>query len=397
MTSLNRSMVGFGAVMDTNTFSYCQFIADVEIDIDSERKEVIVRKGPDELRLAEKGLDSYFVIDRSGWFFIPLKKPVCCFRTGTGRYPDQAFTFTDAITSQCLGDTTTLCLCPAERALKLKEFLIDELHLACFYAVLPMVMTHREHATNDQLQPRTNFLANYSWQMVLSLGFHVKHRLTGNFMHQVNRLAHQSNGDSYPDHRFYRKMLAVYFLAKKNRFFDIVKGFSSVKPQWLPEMQASYDYIPRLFLTPYGQYPRPLKPLRGNRVLRQQARFGPTIEHFCRVMLRDCDMSMVKDNLINAWRDSLRAILMDRGLHVGQRQYFFLLFSNSQLRDRSLCFYRQYGQMTVAKIHRWMGEFQHEKSIGTRLARMAQCFTSTMHGIEVGLDANVPSTMIICL
>jgi RNA-dependent RNA polymerase len=181
-------------------------------------------------------------------------------------------------------------------------------------------------------------------------------------------------------------MIAIYHIAKKNRFFNIEKEFFKIKPQWLPPMQLSYDYIPRIFLTPYGQYPRPLKPLRANRVLRQSDQFGSAMKHFCRVILRDCDMGSIQNDLIKSWRQKLRNILIVEGLSIGQCKFHFLLFSNSQLRDGSLCFYHQYKQNTVNHIHQWMGEFNHEKSVGTRIARMAQCFTSTTHGINVRLD-----------
>jgi hypothetical protein len=232
--------------------------------------------------------------------------------------------------------------------------------------------------------------------MVLSLGYHIKDRLDEEFMHFVGGEARESQRDHYPAHRFYKKVIAIYHLAKKNRFFNIVKKYNLIASQWLPPLQVCYEYIPRIYLTPYGIYPRTLKPIRGNRVLRQYKRFGSPIQHFCRVILRDCDLSSIQSDTIEVWKSQLKSILLNNGLIIGQRHFEFLLFSNSQLRDRSLYFYHSFQSWTAEGIRQWLGEFNHEKSVGTRIARMAQCFTSTIKGILVSeLSKSIDLSFII--
>jgi len=382
------SNITFGSLADISTYNYHKKVSGIQVRLNRNRKEIFVIKGKFRLRLATDCLDSYFVLNGQNNFILPLNKPVRCFKAIGKQYPCRSFTYTEEVTSADLADTSVICLTVSSIVHKLRDFLMNELNLQCFHSILSINMNHITSTQNYLLDARNNFLSNYAWEMILSLGFYIKDRLTRSLMHGINQLAYKSKQESYPEHQFYRKMIAIYHIAKKNRFFNIEKEFFRIKPQWLPPMQLSYDYIPRIFLTPYGQYPRPLKPLRANRVLRQSDQFGSAMEHFCRVILRDCDMGSIQNDLIKSWRQSLRNILIGEGLSIGQCKFQFLLFSNSQLRDGSLCFYHQYKQNTVNHIYQWMGEFNHEKSVGTRIARMAQCFTSTTHGINVRLSFN---------
>ena len=388
--SFEQSAVTLGALADISTYNYHHGVAGIEIEFNKDREEIFVIKEQYRLRLAKDCLDTYFVIDPSNAFLLPLRKPMRSFRKVDGgrQYPSRVFDFAGVITASDLGQTTTVCIHNPPNGDELHRFLVNDLELRCFHSLPSMSMNLIPSSRNNQLDPDTYFLSNYAWQMVLSVGYQIRDRLTSGLMFQLNRMATNSKNDVYPNHRFYQKMVAIYNVARNNRFFNFARQWRTIKPQWVPPLQTGYDYIPRIFLTPYGQYPRTLKPLRSNRVLRQSQRFGPPIEHYCRVMLRDCDMSSIQSDVITTWQAQLKGILLQDGLLIGARRFNFLLFSNSQLRDRSLCFYHAFNGNTADHIRQWLGDFNHEKSIGTRIARMAQCFTSTVNGIQVRTDFN---------
>ncbi|CAF4014973.1 unnamed protein product, partial [Rotaria sp. Silwood1] len=388
------SNISFGSLQSISTYNYHKIINDIQININENRKEIFVIKEQYYLRIAVDCLDTYFVIDQSKNFIFPLKKPVKCFEKIDEQSSRRTFMYAEQVTSTNLADTNTICLTLSSNSYLMTSFirfLTNELYLQCFYSVLPMNIIHIPLTFNDKLNTDNNFLSHYVWELVLSLGFYIKDRLTYKLMYQINELAYKSKYESYPKHQFYKKMIGIYYAAKTNSFFNIEKEFLLIKPQWIPPIQTSYDYVPRIVLTPYGQYPRPLKPLRSNRILRQNTQFGSSIEHFCRVILRDCDMTSIQHDLLNSWRNQLKNILIKDGLIIGQYEFKLLLFSNSQFRDKSLYFYRQYKQNTANNILQWMGNFNHEKSIGTRIARMAQCFTSTIEGI------NLRHNQLICI
>ena len=391
--SFKQPIVTLGSLGDISTYNYHHAVGGIRIEFNQSRVEMFIINDQFRLRLAKDCLDSYFVIDPSNAFLLPLKKPVRCFRPLDGPYPQRTFNFTEAVTASDLGKALTIGIHYLPNGDDLRRFLVEELKLKCFYPLAPISMKFIQSNTENQLTINTDLLSNYGWQMVLSLGYQIRDRLNDQLMGRINRMARRSINEVYPNHRFYQKMIAIYNAARNNRFFNIDRQWFTIKPQWLPQLQAGYEYIPRIFLTPYGQYPRTLKPLRSNRVLRQSQRFGPALEHYCRVLLRDCDLSSIQSEVITAWRVQLKQMLLRDGLSIGQRQYHLLLFSNSQLRDRSLCFYRSFNQNTAEHIRQWLGDFNHEKSIGTRIARMAQCFTSTVTGIQVRTDLNTLFSM----
>ena len=379
-----QSQVTFGSFATMGEYTYHKWIDRISIDLNSKPDEIHVMTGKKYFRLATDCLDTYFVFDPPNKLFLPLKKPVRCFEKLNRTRAKRILDLTQHLQGPELADTSTICFTlPKNVTLLMYQQLTEKLNLQCFYPLSPISVRKLDFPLGYGLAAGVDFLSNYAWEMILSLGFRIKDRLTLPFMEKVNSLAKSASNDQYPEHRFYAKMIAVYHKAKNNRFFSLCDEYDKIKPAWLPPQQEGYDYVPRIFLTPYGRYPKPLKAMRSNRVLRQTERFGPPVEHFCRVLLRDCDLECIHGEVLKEWSPELKKFLLNDGLSIGRQNYEFLLFSNSQLRDRSLTFYRPFGETTVEDIYQWLGEFKQEKSIGTRLARMAQCFTSTTPGIEV--------------
>jgi hypothetical protein len=123
--------------------------------------------------------------------------------------------------------------------------------------------------------------------------------------------------------------------------------------------------------------------MRGNRILREQQLFGPA-DHFCRVIIRDIDLGQPQQDFMKIIEQWIKNLLIGADpVTVGDRQFHFLLCSNSQLRDRSFWFHASYGNHGAEDIRQWMGDFSRERCVGTRIARMALSLTGTTPTIKV--------------
>jgi hypothetical protein len=103
-------------------------------------------------------------------------------------------------------------------------------------------------------------------------------------------------------------------------------------------------------------------------------------------MLRDIDFgparhTFIKEKTNEQWIKNLFCGVDT--IIVGNRPFHFLLCSNSQLRDRSFWFHAPYENYRAHDIRQWMGDFSDEKSVATRIARMALTLTYTTATITV--------------
>ena len=69
--------------------------------------------------------------------------------------------------------------------------------------------------------------------------------------------------------------------------------------------------------------------------------------------------------------------VLHRGIQIGDRIYHFLAFGNSQLRERGAYFFCPTEHLSCDDIRRWMGSFQHIRSIAKYSARLGQCFSTS--------------------
>lgn len=66
------------------------------------------------------------------------------------------------------------------------------------------------------------------------------------------------------------------------------------------------------------------------------------------------------------------------GIVIGDRQYDFLAFGNSQLREHGAYFFASLPSGPAAShIRAWMGRFEHERIVARHAARIGQCFSTT--------------------
>ena len=242
------------------------------------------------------------------------------------------------------------------------------------------------HLSKDYLNPYehlqfSNYLCNYAWHMLTSLGYRLKDKLTDEF---VSKLVDISNDSSL----FYHSLRDLWKTCKDNRFVDInvvlsknTIKYSDLESRWLFDSTTpNYCYVPRVIVTPTQILPQPMRPMKENRVLRG-GRFGSSFA-FCRVLLRDEDLTTMSAETVEQCRDKILDLLK-QDLSIAQTDYEYLHCSNSQLRDRSFWFYKPNNGHTAESIRNWMGDFRYEYSVSSYVTRMALCFTGSIKTFTV--------------
>uniref|UniRef100_A0A7E4VAQ6 RNA-dependent RNA polymerase n=1 Tax=Panagrellus redivivus TaxID=6233 RepID=A0A7E4VAQ6_PANRE len=132
----------------------------------------------------------------------------------------------------------------------------------------------------------------------------------------------------------------------------------------------SYIAIRKAIITPTRILYYPPEPAMGCRLIR---RFKA--DQFLRVVFRDDTMDTLH-NLSESLIDETITRLMKNGIQVGGQKFFYLGYSNSQLRDQGCYFYRGNDVSALMKVYNCMGEFKKE-NVAKTMARFAQCFTQS--------------------
>lgn len=68
---------------------------------------------------------------------------------------------------------------------------------------------------------------------------------------------------------------------------------------------------------------------------------------------------------------------MVNGIVIGDREYKFLAFGNSQFREHGAYFIAPLPHFSAQSIRRWMGSFKEIKVVAKHAARLGQCFSTT--------------------
>ena len=341
-----------------------------------------------EVRVTSDCLDKYFIISNhnTGVYTIvlPLKASPRCYLVPQrrGQFPQRVLNF-GMIDGPCLADSSALCLrFHDQHTLTLcADFLINALKLDCHYGLINRVEMPSQISPFNIVLP--DFWSNYAYQMLLSLGYRIKRQITRITIQKIMHLSLLSRNKKYSEHPCYLKLVAIYYRARHNRFFNINQEFDSIQPIPSSIPLSKWEYVPRIYLTPYGVYPLPIKPMRGNRILRERQLFGPS-ENFCRVIIRDVDLGQPQNDFMQTNEQWVKNLVVGvQHIPVGNQSFYFLLCSNSQLRDRSFWFHTPYNGCGADQIRRWMGDFSRETCVGTRIARMALSLTGTTPTIKV--------------
>ena len=353
-----------------------------------QNKCIMIQHKGNELCLNQDCLEKSFVFvlshARIHKIILLLKAPPRCYTTpqrrGQFRQRQLAFGMIDEF---CLANNSAVCLQfnRSESINACQKFLIEVMQLDCHYAQINCIPMPNQtyHFNNIGL----DFWSSYAFQMLLSVGYRVTRQITAITIMKIKQLSDASNGQQHINHPCYLKLTALYYNARHSHFFDINLAFDQIQSIPSGVIMEKWEYVPRIYLTPYGVYPLPIKPMRGNRILRERTRFGPP-EHFCRVIIRDVDMGQPQQDFIKINEQWIKSLFIGNvNIPIGNHAFYFLLCSNSQLRDRSFWFYAPYGRCQAEHIRRWMGDFSHEQCVGARIARMALSLTGTTATIKV--------------
>lgn len=387
----NLREISFGYQQSITNYIWSKRICNYKLlkwKTDIRQKYLAIQYENYELRLNQDCLEKYFIMSTGNGgnhtIILPLKAPPRCYilprRPGQFYERTLAFSMIDTL---CLADSLTACLkfCDQNTLIACVEFLVDVIkldchsgHINCFE--MPMQTPYFDHVLSD-------FWSSYAYQMLQGLGYRIKRQITLNIQRKIMKLSFLSKDQQYANHQCYLKLITLYYRARYNKFFDINKEFDNIEPISSSVVLSKWEYVPRIYLTPYGVFPLAIKPMRGNRILREKQFFGPS-ENFCRVLIRDVDLGLPQNDFMRINERWIKTLIIGNdNIKVGDRQFHFLLCSNSQLRDRSFWFYSSYQNLQAEHIRQWMGDFSSETCVGTRIARMALSLTGTTATIKV--------------
>ncbi|RIB03115.1 RNA dependent RNA polymerase-domain-containing protein [Gigaspora rosea] len=118
----------------------------------------------------------------------------------------------------------------------------------------------------------------------------------------------------------------------------------------------------------------------SNRILRRYSEYA---DRFIRVTFKEENLDrLFNEQVTDIYDLRIRKILKD-GFMVAGRQYEFLAFSSSQLRECSCWFVSADKDFNANLIREFMGDFSKIKAPALYAARMGQCFTSTISTLEL--------------
>lgn len=191
------------------------------------------------------------------------------------------------------------------------------------------------------------------------------------------------------------KGIVMDLMSKVNtRFLDIKKILEGCKKT--VKQETTSQLMRHVIITPLSViYKFPIA-FDGNRVLREFDH-----EKFLRVSLREEDKnSKVKDSTSkdqNMIYEYYRSILFD-GLFIGERKYFFLAMTMSQMRLHSAWFITPYfcGSVLIGPdyVRNWLGDFSEIKNIGKYAMRLGQPLSSTFATLNIEKFKEIPDIKI---
>ncbi|KCZ75371.1 hypothetical protein H311_03654, partial [Anncaliia algerae PRA109] len=133
----------------------------------------------------------------------------------------------------------------------------------------------------------------------------------------------------------------------------------------------------------------------SNRILREFM-----LDKFIRYNFReeDCNNQIMKRSEYDSSLvfDYFRKVLQE-GIYLGKKKYFFLAMSSSQLRQHSCLFMTPYFNTTLIGpdyIRSWMGDFSSVHNIGKCAARLGQCLSTTVPTLKVQ-DFTVEEDLVV--
>jgi RNA-dependent RNA polymerase len=213
------------------------------------------------------------------------------------------------------------------------------------------------------------FPVRYQLEVCISHGYLNEYNLTPEV---IDRLASLSERDAVA--------LLEAVQEKKTRFFEPMEIFKIPRDRKIDlarSIPSFCIYMRRATITPTGILFHTPSVEISNRVLRHYDRYA---DRFIRITFTDEKSTgrirfTDKCNSNELFSRVFRALKY--GVHIGEREYEFLAFGNSQLREHSAYFFAKAHDVSVKDIREWMGEFSNIRIIAKHASRLGQCFSTT--------------------
>ncbi|CAM6123339.1 unnamed protein product [Calypogeia fissa] len=183
-----------------------------------------------------------------------------------------------------------------------------------------------------------------------------------------------------------------WFKDALTRFENAAQGFPSSA---LISLEEGLIWVYRLLITPTKVYCMGPEVEISNRVTRE---YKNVLDNFLRVSFVDEDWETLppaavcltnSDRTLAGFQvgrsdihDRILKVLKE-GFSLGGKQYEFLAFSSSQLREQSVWMFAPERPVTAASIRAWMGDFLEIRNVAKCAARMGQCFSSSTKTLAV--------------
>ncbi|KAJ8753360.1 hypothetical protein K2173_019759 [Erythroxylum novogranatense] len=176
-----------------------------------------------------------------------------------------------------------------------------------------------------------------------------------------------------------------------DQYFKYVSSGRIPAPPVVP-LDDGLVYIHRVQITPTKIYFCGPEVNLSNRVLRN---YPDDIENFIRVSFVDEDLDRLYSTNLQPPNSSesegrrtsiyQRILSVQRnGIVIGNKNFEFLGFSQSQLRENSLWMFASRPGLTAADIRNWMGDLSEIKNVAKYAARLGQSFSSSRETFNVG-------------
>ncbi|KAF0547877.1 RdRP-domain-containing protein [Gigaspora margarita] len=190
------------------------------------------------------------------------------------------------------------------------------------------------------------------------------------------------------DDRYNRRPVEIFQIALKN-FRGEYDEWHPANPNIKLKDNNRCVWINYATVTPVKIYFNGPEYESSNRILRRYSEYA---DRFIRVTFKEENL----DRLFNEQDTDLYDLrikkILKNGFMVAGRQYEFLAFSSSQLRECSCWFVSPDKDFNANSIRESMGDFSAIKAPALYAARMGQCFTSTISTLEleVGQIKKIP-------
>ncbi|UJR28016.1 hypothetical protein I4U23_009276 [Adineta vaga] len=292
---------------------------------------------------------------------------------------------------------------------RMDRIVIDNIRMA-FREFLSFFYRHRVQicfagSITEVLQSRSlrierpifnSFIKNYSWQMLLSIGYRFQQRATQKFINYLKTVE--------IDNDFYQIAIYIWRRAKEYHFLDIDEELLKFTNRLLeigqekkaaPTHVASLTnpprnkaYAPSVTITPTTVCVKPFKLVKTNRTIRE-AKFGGTF-NFCLVEIREETGEALHATHFGILRPKFENYLEYGFKLTNDRIYRHLHHSQSQLKEKQYWFYwhdeKNKTNLSFEEAYAWMGDFRNEFVVAKHSARIAQCFTSSDATIRVPIE-----------